>query len=183
MSSAFDIQKYVADGTNLIATIIASSDSTIDFIDLDDTYAAYVFAGTDIKTSANNTQLRALTSSNNGSTFDEASGNYSYMRLKHESDASYVVSTGTNATHIKIGASIGNDTTESGNFIVTLFSPSETDFTRLIFVETEVEGTGVAGTNTGSGTRKSAAAVNALRFLLNSGDFASGEFRLYGLKV
>lgn len=183
MSSAFNIQNYTGGALKLLASVDADSDSSVNFIDLDDTYNSYYFTGSRITTGNNNAQLRIRTSSDNGSSFDSGSGAYAYIRCKHLSDSDISMSNSSSATHIKAGSSIGNVARESGNFSVYLFSPSSTDYTQVYITEIEVEGAGDVTVNSGSGRRNSAAAVDAVQFFLNSGTFTSGHFRMYGVQV
>ena len=66
---------------------------------------------------------------------------------------------------------------------VYLFNPSSTSYTRAFGVGTYMRTNGNIWLMQSGGQRKSTTAVNAVRFIMSSGNIASGVFTLYGAKA
>lgn len=169
----------------LLATATASASSSIDFTsNIDSTYAAYVFFIDDIIPANNNVQLSIRTSADGGSTFDSGASDYSYCSGGATSaSGTFIGTTSTGSNFIKIGQTLGTDANEQANAVVILHRPSSTKYTMITHQISSVDQNGVFMSLFGGGMRLSAAAVDAIQFLMESGNIESGTIRMYGVKA
>lgn len=166
----------------LISTGTASSSATIDFTGLSSTYFVYKIFIENLVPGTTSTDLYLRTSTNNGSSYDSAASDYEYYSSYSTSNgpASAIISS-TGATFIDIMTSL---TTGSGGLDgeITIYNPSSVSECRINY-----SCKARLGANnyivTGGGVRNTAADVNAIRFLMSSGNIGSGIFKLYGLKA
>jgi hypothetical protein len=126
---------------------------------------------TNILPATDNTDLLFRTSTNNGSSYDAGASDYKYNVLGGS------IAT---ATSIVIANNLYNAQPSSGYMF--LFSPSTATrcniFSNFITHQTAV---GAPETEVISGYRDSAADVDAVRFLMSSGNITSGTIRMYGI--
>ena len=161
-------------GITFLASATASASATVEFTSLiDSTYNMYLIVWEDVKPATDNVDFHFRTSSDGGVSFDSGASDYSY----------YLETSGTlGATFIKLssGSRLGNDTNEKADGFMFLMNPSAASYTTLHsqcmylgvttnFIKAQV-----------SGIRNSAADVDAIQFLMSSGNIASGTFKLYG---
>ena len=168
-------------GLVFLASATASASATLDFTtNIDATYNTYIFIYTSLLPATDLAYLYVRTSTDGGSTFDSGASDYQFLQ---------VVGTGTTWIHgysiaeayIRVSYQLGSATNEgtSGNLI--LYNPSDTDFTRFNGHSVESNSLGwPMGGNTW-GIRKSAADVDAVRFLMSTGNIASGTISMYGM--
>jgi hypothetical protein len=185
------IRAYVdanAGGTLVfLSSATASSSATLDFTTgINSTYQHYMLIG-DLVPATDSVQLWIRTSANAGVSWDSAGSDYAYRSVSDFSGTP----TGTTAAAQIIptsagGVAIGNATGEGVSFTSYLFSPSTARIGRLFFTGQVIDATSTTGSLpsgfTGTGTRRTAAAFNGVRFLFSSGNIASGTVRLYGIK-
>ena len=173
-----------------IKTLTAASDATIDFVNgsggvvLDGTYKAYAVVISDLVPATDNSDLYMRTSTNAGVSYDAGASDYDYGGLSVDADASInLVAYGNDATtEIKLITSAGNDTGESSSVVLYLFNPAAATFTKVKWEAVAELNSGAVSMVSAIGRRVSAADVDAIRFLMSSGNITSGTFTLYGLK-
>tara|TARA_Y100000310_G_scaffold344706_1_gene458914 strand:+ start:196 stop:1605 length:1410 start_codon:yes stop_codon:yes gene_type:complete len=165
-----------------ISTVNASGASSADFTDLSSTYAAYKIIYTDLTNSVDSIELYIRTSTDNGSTFDSSASDYAYVNGQVTTSGISAVTGSTGSNVLRINSSNGNATNETHSGEVTIFDPSNTSYTNIVF-NTHMTDTGGAPRNQfGSGRRKSTTAVDAVRIFPSSGTI-TGTFTLYGIKA
>jgi hypothetical protein len=168
----------------LSSQTVSSPVAAVDFTSgIDGTYDEYEFHVIHAVPVTDGQPLYLRTSTDGGSTFDASAGNYIY-RMVTVSAAAVFVTDSTSATQIQlIGSTVGSDTNETGVCIVVrLIAPSAAQYTTLNWTGSYVDNAGWNLPVTGGGTRRSAADVDAIRFLFASGNIERGTFRLYGVK-
>lgn len=169
----------------LLATRTASASATLDFTEFNNvTYKRYEFEIEFLLPATDNTDLWLRTSTNGGSSYDAGASDYS--RFVHGGTASGIgLGPGGSENDSKIGvcSGVGNAANEFGvcadlqligaansaTFTIARGWVSYTDASaNSIYVDT-------------NGFRKTAADVDAVRFLFSSGNITSGVIRMYGL--
>jgi hypothetical protein len=169
----------------LLSTQTASNSPNIDFTSvITSTYDEYEITFQNLVPQTDDTYLMLRTSSNNGTSYDATVGDYSYANRTNSSGSTVVnVAALLNASEIYVARRIGNSTGENANGEITIKNPLNTTVYKLIKCTTDcIQYTGDYASFSGGGTRKSTSAVNAIRLLMNSGNIASGTFRMYGIK-
>lgn len=169
----------------LLDTKTASNSATIDFKSyIDSTYKTYIFEYDGVKSGSAGNGLQLQVSTDGGSTWKSGASDYNYAFAYWQSSGTTVTVQKSQATSsINLGAAvIGTTANTSGCGTVKLFNPSDT--ARFATISTEATTTNTATVlycSRGGGNYVTAGAVNAIRFLMQSGNIVSGTFRLYGL--
>ena len=178
----------VAGGVNtgslvFISEQVASTDSSIDFTDLDGTYKTYVIELINV-VPVTDQPLHIRTSVNNGGSFD--SSDYQWAVQSVDSNASIVDAGNPSDAEIKpFGTQFvgGEGVGESLNITCKLMDFASTAFYKQIKIDGSYTDTaGDVTTVSSAGMRSDEAAVNAIRFFFAADDIASGTFKLYGVK-
>lgn len=165
----------------LLATATASASATIDFTLTGWTnsdYIAYKIVFAHVAPATDNVTFQVRTSSDGGANYDAGAGEYRYSGMA----VNTAVVSGS-ATIIALMNNCGNAANETLSGEIELFNPSAAQFGT---VKWHLSGFNTAGTNQvtqGVGVRTNAADVDAIRIMFSSGNVASGEFRLYGIKA
>ena len=174
---------------NLISTQTASSSSTISFTSgIDSTYDEYVFRFYDIHPATNSVNFYVNFSIDSGSNYNVAKTTTWFYAYHNESGdtSSLEYNTGLDLAqgtgNQPIMENIGNDNDQSGSGFLTLYNPSSTTFVKHFTAQTAdiihadyTENTFIAGyCNTTS-------AINAVQFVMESGNIDSGTIKLYGI--
>lgn len=169
-----------------ISTQTASNSATINFTGISSTYDVYAIQLVKIIPATISTDLRMRTSTNNGSSYDAGGSDYYYLQsiVYNNGGSATAGNTLTTDSFIRIAYDLGNATNDTGfNGWIYLWKPSDASY----FLTT-VSGSGVDSNGNayvvsqGTGRRLAAADVDAVRFLMSSGNISSGTFRLYGIK-
>lgn len=162
-----------------IAAATAAVSTTIDFTTgIDSTYDHYIFELSNIVFLTNSNQLFFRTSSNGGSSYDSGVTDYNYTRTNINASSSFSQDQ-VQDTKIALTPTI-NNTANVGliNGQVSLWNPSSTNYCKV----TSDLSTGDQIGARCYANRTSAAAVNAIRFLMSSNTITSGVIRMYGVK-
>jgi hypothetical protein len=165
----------------LISTATASSSSSINFTGLTSAYKNYVVIVTNCVPATNNAALYFRTSTNNGSSYDAGASDY-YSSGTNFSNTTWNYLAAVDAQGYINSSGQENVAANGGtSFTLTLVNPSAAN--RIQWYATGFEyGTSEVGAFTRGGFRlATTGAVNAIRFLYNSGNIASGTFKLYGI--
>lgn len=167
----------------LTHTATASSDSSLDFTALSSTYHAYLIVFDRLLPATDAVNLYLRTSTDNGSSFDSGSGNYNWAVL--QSLVGTEGASGSNGdTEIQINKeTIGSGSGEGISGRIVLYDPSASAFTKATWevVYRRASNQDVCAI-AGGGMREDTTAVDAVQLLFSSGNIASGEVRVYGLK-
>lgn len=168
-----------------ISSATANNSVAITFTGLSSTYGTYVVTISNLAPITDATTLWMRTSSNNGVSYDAGASDYDWFV-----DSSELDTTPTSAltaddadSQIEITGTdtMGNSTNENGAFTIWISDPSAAQYCR-IYGQGEFTNSAPTGTNvTFCGSRKAAADVDAIQFLMSSGNINTGEFILYGL--
>jgi len=167
-----------------VSRATASNSTTIDFTGIDSTADEWMVEIYSAKGSTN-AFLTLRTSSNSGSSYDNGSSDYYQL----EQYAQAVYPTYGTATKDVVGSSSDTEIYIPYQLLtannkpglsaqVVFIRPSDTSIDTQIKYSCSNLNATTAGTVTGTAFRRSAGAVNAIRFLFFSGDIASGEFVL-----
>ena len=168
--------------TEYIASVTASSSANISFTGFDDSkYVRYFFVFDRVMPASNGASLYCRTSSNGGSSYD--SGSTDYHAFGGTTDSAQI--------DILTGNGLGGDTNEDGaSVIVEVYQPHNTNVATSVFpnggvwVNTEPMSY-YRGNHNGAygGIRATAANVNAIQFYYSTGNIASGNIKMYGIKA
>jgi len=171
-----------AGGMKWLARADASADAAIDFTAFDGTlYDAYVFELSNVVPATDNVDLLLRLSNDGGSTFI-SSANYEWRGTVNSSTASQGTATDT-GFRVNNGASIGNDANKGVSGTITLFAPHVANFTTAKWDVAVTNTSGGIINTTTSGMYQGAAEVHdAVRFVMSSGNIASGIINMYGLR-
>lgn len=167
-----------------LGSATASASATLDFTSLlnSTNYTAYIFVFNNILPATSGSGMLARTSSNNGSSWDNSAGNYSYTAANLYSTYS---GTGNNShTDMQVTSLLGIDTTVSNNSLngIGYLFVGASKYTYLNCRTHYLSSGNALRTIDTTSCRLSTTEVNAIRFLMDSGNIASGTIRLYGVK-
>jgi hypothetical protein len=160
-----------------VSRATASNSTTIDFTGIDSSADEWMVEIYNCVPSTDGQYLTFKTSANGGSTYDDAGTDYGQHVLRAGTTLDYDP---VDYLYVSGNWGIGSATNETGlNSSVTLFRPSAAEYTQMRII---TSGIGDDGSElffeAGAAVRKSAAAVDAVRFLFDSGNIASGTFVL-----
>jgi len=159
-------------GWVFLASATASSSATLDFSSsIDATYNCYAFIVDHIAPATDGASFNVRTSTDGGSTYDSTG----YYVSKDFSTSN------SNVGEINVTEFIGNNTNESTSGIVYLINPSATEYTTIMSITRKRTSTNALDSGINIGDRNSAADVDAIRFLMSSGNIASGTVSMYGV--
>ncbi len=172
-----------------IKTITAANDATMNFVNgvsgvvLDSTYKAYVVVLTNIVPATDGADLVLRTSTDAGSTFAASSDDYEYQLVQGLNGSVTSKANSTTATYILLFVDASATATNGGvNGIVQIDNPSAANKITVGITAYGVNSSPLPSTHVGMGYRNTAADVDAIRFLFDTGNITSGTFTLYGLK-
>jgi hypothetical protein len=166
----------------LISAQAASNSSTIDFTGLSSTYDTYLVDIVDLAPDTDSTDLWVRLSED-GSTYQADAGDYEHSRFNISGTPGTAENGSTSDAKIVIGTAIGTGTGETYNGSFTLKNPAGSKYKSLNGSAAYISSSPIHQTMIFGGTYKgSTSAVTAIRFLMSSGNIASGTFRLYGVR-
>jgi hypothetical protein len=145
------------------------------------TYNVYEIELENIVPATDNAKLILRTDSNNGASFDAGASDYGFSAQVIVDSVSGTQSDQAH-TSIIISGQAGNDTNEGVSGLVRImFLGSATRFPAIKFDTTALNGSSETSFVVGGGHRRSAAAINAVQLLMDSGNITSGTIRIYGV--
>lgn len=168
-------------GWTYLSTATASASSSVTFTDLSSEYYQYKVVIDNLNSANDTVNFILKTSSNNGSSYDGTSGDYSWTKVVVLGSGSGAFSWGTSANQISLGTDFGTGTGESGVGEVLIYNPSATTYTFCTWVLAYFDKNASQHSVNGSSVRKSAADVDAIQFTFTAGNISTGTFKLYGL--
>lgn len=173
-------------GLVFLGSQVASASATLDFTSLiSSTYNVYIFEFENILPATDNVDFLMRTSTDNGSSYDAGASDYQFANFVNNTGSfstDDVCSAG--ATAIKIAPTIDSGSTTGGiNGYAKLYNPLNASQYKSV----EYHVNGFLNDNQfynqiGSGWRVATADIDAVRFLMSSGNIASGTIRMYGVK-
>ena len=173
---------------NLISTQTASSSSSIDFTSgIDSTYKHYIFKIINSHPATDNKSLM-INFRDGGSDFDATKTTTSFRSGHNESDSTtqldYVsgfdLANGTGDQYLIEG--LGNDADQSCCGIIHLFDPSNTTFVKHFLSNFQGSRYNEFSANWYvAGYCNVTAAIDGVRFKMDSGNIDSGTFKMYGV--
>lgn len=171
-------------GWVLISTQTASSSSSLNFTSvITSTYNTYIFVLEDIIPATDTASLYLRTSTNNGSSYDNGAGAYKTAGVFNHDSAALSALNNSGRTEVELCNSMGNASGESGSGIVVLNNPLGTaTFRSGSFDMQYTTSTPNFAIAKGGFVRATNADVDAVQFLMSSGNIASGVIRCYGIK-
>lgn len=186
--SAFAASKFNA--LNLIATATAASSASIDFTGLNSDYSKYIIEIQDLLPVTNGATVIGRVSIDNGVNYITGSS-YISSCVSHNPAASWAshngATSGAGITSSAGGAGsygLSNTSTKGLSGVITIHNPSS------VATHKKIEANGCYDDAAGDFTQFLSAgayeggtsAVNAFRILLDTGNIASGSFKLFGVK-
>lgn len=171
---------------DLLETVVASADATIDIINLSSKHFAFKFVWSDIQPANNDVDLWMRTDANNGASFDAGASDYQWTvhRITMETSPTHAVVADGADSEMHMGATVfGNAANEFANFEIILFDPSATSFTKFVWAGTRVNASAIRDQSQAGCMRNSAALVDAVRFLFSAGNISVGTLKIYGLRA
>jgi len=161
----------------------ASSSASLNFINIGN-YAFVEFIIVDLLPATDDVELWIRTSTNNGSSYDSGASDYGWAHLGRTGGTTQAVSTGTDSKIIlcqgAAGLDVSNVSGEGVSGSLRLYNPTGTTSRRITHQIGFINGNGAQTTYTGTGSRLTAADVDAVQFLFSSGNIASGTIYLLG---
>lgn len=171
-----------ATGCVLISSASASSSSSIDFTGLSSTYHAYMVVITNVIPATDGANMLMRTSTNNGTSYDAGASDYVGARHVIGTDGTHTVSTSGGDVAMILALSLDN-VRNAFSSVIYIMKPSDAKQCKVLYNSFSHDSAGtVQYHHSGFSARITDADVDAIRFYLNTGNIASGEFRLYGLK-
>ena len=169
----------------LLETATANSDAVVDFTLTGWTnsdYEAYCVVYDHVAPETDDVAFWLRTSTDGGSTFAASAGNYDYASWAVNASGGTGAIASTSAAQIVIHNGVGSSSNESVSGLVYLFRPSAASYGHVWMECNGTSAVPLLSTLAGGGRRLAAADIDAVRFLMASGDIAVGGFRLYGLR-
>ena len=188
-SDGTDISWAAAGGggaTEFIASLNASNSATLNFTGFDPSsfdYYRFVYINMLPGADGNHWQLR--TSTNGGSSYDSAAGDYKYVQrglraISPTDSTSYLSSTFFSMT---AGNGVSATASQGGcSGTVDFFGPGETNLTHIMSESINKSAFGGPNLFKIAGFRDSAAGVNAVQFYYSGSNIISGTINMYGFK-
>ncbi len=169
-------------GLHLIQTQVASTSATIDFTTgLDGTYNEYLFSLSSIIPATNATVLNMRISTDAGSTWKAGATDYNWNLNVGSSAATNTPIGSTAATSIQLTNTLSNNTGRPVTGEMKGFAPASAILQPFTYHTASFDGTNVFSV-TGSGIYTAGTAITGVRFIMASGNIASGSFSFYGLR-
>lgn len=190
-------------GFDLLSTQTASSSASLSFTSvITSDYASYLFTFHNLRPATNNVGFIMRTSTDNGSSYASSNGDYV---TSMEYISNFVTGAGTvsiagssaaNSTSAKVflvgDGSFGGAADSLGNVAgegvsggkLWLHNPLDTSYEKYMEFDCGcISGVGTRFRTWGRAMRDNPADIDAVQFLMTSGNIASGTIRCYGLKA
>jgi len=167
-----------------ISSATASNSASISFTGLSSTYAVYLVEIVSAVPSSGS-YLYMRYSINNGSSYETSGYLYSHLGTSSLNSGVNVDSSFGSIGYISVTNNQGIITTTASDGgqsgFVYIIDPSSSNNTQVLISETHQSSSTKVCHSHGSGTRTSSTPINAVQFYMDSGNIASGTFRLYGI--
>ena len=173
----------------LLQTQTASASATIDFTsNIDSTYDAYMFKFYDIHPATDGAYLTFNMSTDSGSNYNVTKTSSSFHAFHNESDTVTSLSYDTvgdlaqSTGNQYISNNVGNDNDQNVSGTLPIFTPSSSVFVKHFISNTNVSQNTDYSINTYvGGYGNTTNPIDAIQFLMTSGNIDSGVIKLYGI--
>lgn len=171
---------WASPSMTLITTATASSSATVDLTGMTG-YTNYYILFYGLVPATNNTNLVMRVSTNNGSSYAAGASDYA-AQVHIVTGTTNAAAAATSASFYTVTEAVSNTSGSDGAGRVAIFGPAGGFQTSFISEATHLENgdTQYRGFRA-SGRYKSSTTVNAIRFLMSSGNITTGVFKLYGV--
>ncbi len=177
--------EYAAGPRVLLASKTASASATLDFTEFNNAvFRYYEFELEDVKPATDAVDLVMRTSTNGGSSYDAGASDYNYVGIGAVISGAATVGSAGAATLIPLTftGAIGNAANEKGvSGTVKMFNAGTATHTRVMVDVTWDNPSSLNGMVNLTGKRAADQDTDAVRFLMTSGNIASGTIRMYGV--
>lgn len=173
-----------AGALNYLSTVTASNSATVDVEStFNSTYNVYMLTGTNIRSASNGTAMHLQMKI--GGAYITTGSSYLYHQNYSGSDsAAYGGTSSAGLSYIVLAIGLNSNASNTYNFVMYIYNPSSTTVQKVI----SSTGTNIAGNPTFvyrtancSGGNTGTGALTGLRFFCETGNIATGTFRLYGV--
>jgi hypothetical protein len=172
----------VGGGASLISSATASNDGSIEFTLDNSTYSSYQVVLDSLLPATDGANLYMRFSSDGGSTFDSGASDYEYAARNVASNGVASDKSDENASEFIISDQIGTAAGETGVSGKADLTPSGGGHPSVRWQFSRVSSGNFLGYQRGGGERRATVEVDAIQFLMSTGNIASGIIYLYGLK-
>jgi len=179
-----DGKPVVSAGWVYLDSKTAAGSTSLDFAaSINSTYDEYVFEMVNIVPATNAVALYLRTSTDGGSSYAAGGSDYSYGSIYQTAGTVSAVQSAA-AAQIQIADTISNTASHGGvSGQLRIYSPSDATAQKRVMFETSSTDAGSTIFNyRGSGMRLATADVDAVRFIMSSGNITSGTIRMYGVR-
>ena len=179
-----DKPSFQQPGWALLDTQTAANSATVNLTTLTG-YTHYQIRCNNINPAAANGALYMRFSTDGGSNYDASAGNYRHQRLEMGSTTLTGARDGTTTTAFpwEVFTLLNSSATQTAAGIIDIYEPDEgTSYTMITSKFVMWDGANLSCSCSIEGGYMSATAVNAVRFLMSSGNLTTGTFKLYGIK-
>ncbi len=162
-----------------VSTATASTSSSLDFTGLSDSNAVYMFVLENLVPVTDSVNFLFRVSNDGGSTYVSSASSYTWESLR--AAGATASASGSADTSIQLnGSSLGNSTNEQLSGIVYVYSNNASGLITHIYGQFfHLNATPALTIATATGYRATAETNTAVRFLMSSGNIASGKIKLY----
>ena len=175
------VNSSVRGGWSLITRGSVSAAATFDVTGFTTDYIAYMITFDNLKPATDNVELW-LRLSNSSGTIQSAASDYAWGQSS-DSEAGAATNTGDDAdSEISIGPGWGDQATEVGSGHIVIYNPMATSVTQCSFSVARQSQAPVFVYQAGGGALQTAQASSACRLLFASGNIATMDYAVYGLK-
>lgn len=159
--------------------IVTTATSTVILAEMDDTYDCYIIEASGVSGSSSSAELRIRSSIDGGATLITSNVYYNAVNI----GSGFQVGGTPHGTSVSTGINVSTTSTSRPQcqFSMQIQNPSE-NIRRGMFIKYVSGSTSTVGVGTGHKVFGFAGVFNGIGFFLTSGNFTSGEFRLYGLR-
>lgn len=167
----------------LLSTATASNDATIDIdANIDSTYDEYRVQLINIVPASDATNLYLHVSTDGGSSYVSTGTDYRWI-INGEDDVASLIARSNGDSDIRLCDDIGNQTAEGLSGWLKIFIPSNSaSYTRMKGDFASTTGVLRITTISAAAAYNVITAVDAIRFIMATGNITSGTFRLWGIK-
>lgn len=168
-------------GLALLSTVTASTSATVDLeTTFDSTYDNYMIVASGVRPVANNASLRAQLKI--GGSYI-ATSSYAYRADAGDStaDTLFVSRSIGDSSFNLANRGIGSGASDGCDVVMFVFEANSTTLKKRIKFSSDYSSSGTLSGDVGRGHNSGTAALTGVRFLMNSGNIATGTFRLYGI--
>jgi hypothetical protein len=167
----------------LLSAQVASASATIDFTSISSTFDEYEIHFDGVVPQTDTAVLWLRTSTDGGANYDTAN-NYRWAVIAHSSAGGTVADLESNSdSKISSIISFGSSTGESASGVIRLSGLNSSSLYKLVKLDVvSYQSTPVVQFVIGGGVYVNASVVNGVRLLMSTGNIASGNFYLYGIR-